>query len=351
MLNRIGRRIGKAALLLLCVALWFAGGAVASSVLQVYQGGTGASALSAHGAAVINSTGTAITTIAPGSNGNTLQSNGTDWISAAATGGISREAWVSGCRLTIDTGSPPAPVADKASGTTLYLVPFVSNIIWTYDSSVWTQHTIASSGISITNSGLPALATYYVYCYNNSGAMTLVLNTDGQASQDGVLVDTNHHNYTFIGFIYTDGSSKFNDTYSNRNVSNYYNEVRRGVNSESGSTPTSSSTTPVALASIQCTITVCVTQTVTWHMDCTGVYNNTANDYVYWGVGSNTTTLLNSSYYNEYVNTAGNYPSNGTGIAIPETLGIGVYTRYALGSVNGGIGNWVNPALTASVNN
>lgn len=56
-------------------------------ILPVANGGTGASSLTGHGAVTVNSGGTALTTVAPGASGNVLTSNGTDWTSAAPTGG------------------------------------------------------------------------------------------------------------------------------------------------------------------------------------------------------------------------------------------------------------------------
>jgi hypothetical protein len=53
--------------------------------LEVASGGTGTNALTANGALVSNSSGTAVTTVAPGANGNILTSNGTNWVSAAST--------------------------------------------------------------------------------------------------------------------------------------------------------------------------------------------------------------------------------------------------------------------------
>jgi hypothetical protein len=53
--------------------------------LAVTSGGTGTTALAANGALISNASGTAVTTVAPGSSGNVLTSNGTNWVSAAST--------------------------------------------------------------------------------------------------------------------------------------------------------------------------------------------------------------------------------------------------------------------------
>ncbi len=56
-----------------------------TGTLPYGNGGTGATALTNHGAVVAGAS--ALSTVAPGTNGNVLTSNGTDWTSAAAAGG------------------------------------------------------------------------------------------------------------------------------------------------------------------------------------------------------------------------------------------------------------------------
>lgn len=54
-----------------------------TGTLPVANGGTGASSLTGYGALVMNSAGTAATSVAPGAVGNLLTSNGTSWASSA----------------------------------------------------------------------------------------------------------------------------------------------------------------------------------------------------------------------------------------------------------------------------
>lgn len=56
-------------------------------VQTVPSGGTGASSLSGNGALVMNSGGTAVTSVAPSTSGNVLTSNGTTWVSSAPASG------------------------------------------------------------------------------------------------------------------------------------------------------------------------------------------------------------------------------------------------------------------------
>lgn len=63
-----------------------ASGSSVTGSLPVANGGTGTGSLTAHN--VVTGNGTSpVNFVAPGSNGNVLTSNGTDWTSAAATGG------------------------------------------------------------------------------------------------------------------------------------------------------------------------------------------------------------------------------------------------------------------------
>jgi hypothetical protein len=58
-----------------------------TGTLPVANGGTGAASLTGNSVAITNSGGTALSTVAAGTTGNVLTSNGTTWISQAATGG------------------------------------------------------------------------------------------------------------------------------------------------------------------------------------------------------------------------------------------------------------------------
>jgi hypothetical protein len=54
-----------------------------TGTLPIANGGTGAASLTGYGALVMNSAGTAATSVAPGTVGNLLTSNGTSWASSA----------------------------------------------------------------------------------------------------------------------------------------------------------------------------------------------------------------------------------------------------------------------------
>lgn len=87
-----------------------------SGTATVAQGGTGASSLAGHGAVVMNSGGTAQTIVAPGTSGNVLTSDGTNWTSAAGGGGGGITA-LTGDVTASGTGSVAATVVSAGGGT------------------------------------------------------------------------------------------------------------------------------------------------------------------------------------------------------------------------------------------
>jgi hypothetical protein len=116
--------------------------------LAVADGGTGSSSLSANAVLLGNGT-SALQTVAPGSNGNVLKSNGTTWTSAAPTVtsglGLNGEVWnnVTGSRSfnTEYTNSRSYPIAVSARTTcsTSSAIAFVvdgvtiSNFNWQFN--------------------------------------------------------------------------------------------------------------------------------------------------------------------------------------------------------------------------
>ena len=79
------------------------GGNGLSLPVTVAQGGTGATSLSANNVILGNGT-SAVQTVAPGTSGNILTSNGTTWTSAAATGGVDFQEFTSSGTWTKPSG-------------------------------------------------------------------------------------------------------------------------------------------------------------------------------------------------------------------------------------------------------
>jgi hypothetical protein len=77
-----------------------------TGTLPVANGGTGAATLTGYGAVVMNSAGTAATSVAPSTSGNLLTSNGTSWVSSAApAGGVTSAVAGNGVSVSAATGA------------------------------------------------------------------------------------------------------------------------------------------------------------------------------------------------------------------------------------------------------
>jgi hypothetical protein len=92
---------------------------------------------------------------------------------------------------------------------------------------------IPAAGIAgLTNGGLAANTTYYVYAYNNAGVITGEFSTTGHVTSStvgnsGVETKSGDDTRTLIGMIRTNASSQFVDTAANRFVISWFN--RRAI--------------------------------------------------------------------------------------------------------------------------
>jgi hypothetical protein len=78
--------------------------AVTAGTLPVAAGGTGSSTLTANNVLLGNGT-SALQSVAPGSNGNVLTSNGTTWTSSAPSGGVTSVSASGGITVSASTGA------------------------------------------------------------------------------------------------------------------------------------------------------------------------------------------------------------------------------------------------------
>lgn len=101
----------------------FTGSTAAPSfgTVSVGAGGTGVTSLAGNGVVVMNSGGTAQTSVAPGANGNTLQSNGSTWISAAPSAGFTNPMTTLGDMIYEDSTPTAVRLAGNTSTTRKYL--------------------------------------------------------------------------------------------------------------------------------------------------------------------------------------------------------------------------------------
>jgi hypothetical protein len=135
-----------------------------TGTLPVGNGGTGATSLTVNNVLLGNG-GSALQTIAPGTSGNVLTSNGTTWASTTPTAGVSLSAantWT-GTQSFTGTSSTTAVVlndaaevatvsATAATGTINYDITTQSVLYYTSNASAnWTVNFRASSGTSLNS--------------------------------------------------------------------------------------------------------------------------------------------------------------------------------------------------------
>ncbi|MNI34603.1 hypothetical protein D3C73_885990 [compost metagenome] len=88
---------------------------------------------------------------------------------------------------------------------------------------------IPVAGVTLSNGGLSANTTYYIYAFMNGTTMTLEASVTGH-SQDattGVEIKTGDATRTLVGGIRANASSQFADTPATRHVASYYNRSTR----------------------------------------------------------------------------------------------------------------------------
>ncbi len=184
----------------------------------------------ATGAGTTGATGATGLTGATGATGATGPTGATGATGAGTTGTI--VAGVNGLRLTLTTGVP-VTTSDVTGAGTLYLTPFVSGTISTYDSSIWTSHSTAevSLVLSVTSG-----KNYDVFASWNGSAIVLTLSsawasdtarTDALAAQDGVQVLGSDHSKLWVGTIRASGSNTCEDSAAKRYCWNNYNRQTR----------------------------------------------------------------------------------------------------------------------------
>lgn len=126
------------------------------------------------------------------------------------------------CRLTL-------------SGSNLLLSPYDGNGLIINS----TLQFIPDAGVSLAPTGLTASTLYYIYAYLNSGTMTLEASTTAYAAQagTGVKIKNGDATRTLVGMAYTNASTAWVDSGSQRFVMSYFN--RHGKVSQAAGTQTS----------------------------------------------------------------------------------------------------------------
>lgn len=104
-----------------------------TGTLPVANGGTGAATLTGYGAVVMNSAGTAATSVAPSTSGNLLTSNGTSWTSAApSSSGVTSAVAGNGISVSAATGAVTFTLGATAQNA-------VGSVVWAASSTYLTS--------------------------------------------------------------------------------------------------------------------------------------------------------------------------------------------------------------------
>ena len=150
------------------------------------------------------------------------------------TGGAPSSPTTMGGRISLTT-AVPVTTADVTAATSLYWVPhgIGGGVCSLFDGSNW-QHKLLTE-LTDTNAGFTASKPHDIFIDWNAGTPQLdkVVWTDGTtratalAVQDGRYVLTGALDWNYLGTVYADASSQFNDALKQRFVWNYYNRVSR----------------------------------------------------------------------------------------------------------------------------
>lgn len=181
---------------------------------------------------VIASSATQLDTVAAGTAGQFLKTNGAG--SAPSWASVESDIGIVEGRLTASSGVP-VTIADVSGTANIYFTPYAGNRIALYDgSSAWDVLTFTE--ITISLSGFTAIKPYDVFAYNNSGTVTIetviwtnnTTRATGLVYQDGVLVKSGATTRRYLGTVYINASGgQTEDTLNQRYLWNYYNRVSR----------------------------------------------------------------------------------------------------------------------------
>ena len=203
-------------------------------------------------------------------------------------------------------------------------------------SSVWVTRAVTAA-VTISNAGLVANTTYFVYAFDSAGTTTLELSTTGHVTNTSFGVETKSADATrtLVGMIRTEGSTpgQFVDSIGQRFVISYY--ARRGIGGQSRFT-TDRSTSSTTFVEINTEIRI---EFLTWSDEAVLVgiagyhVNNTASSAVFSAIDFDGGAIEEASTLAQTPATA-TYTAFGLSLA-KSGLSEGYHYVTLFGAVNG----------------
>lgn len=207
-----------------------------------------------------------------------------------------------------------------------------------------TYYTIPSGGIQVSNAGLAANTTYYVYCKQTAGVLSLYVSgtTYAISATSGILVASGTSD-TLVGMVRTTASAVFADNPAQRFVLSYYRRRTRDLLQAIG-TASTSSTSPVQLSSVVCDF-------LSWGDEATSLstegqtYNNTGGYSCYTAIYVDGTPQgATSGVYSPAASAVGPISNN-----VTVTFSEGYHSFSLWGNVNGNTGTWAPIVISGGI--
>lgn len=153
------------------------------------KGGTGATNFTNHG--VVTAGASALTTVAPGTSGNVLTSNGTDWASTAPAGGTGTVTTVGFTGGLISVANPTTTPALTVAGTSGGIPYFASSSTWASSAALAANALVigggAGSAPATTTTGTGVITALGV----NIGSAGAVVTFNGAGGTPSSMTGTN----------------------------------------------------------------------------------------------------------------------------------------------------------------
>jgi len=146
-----------------------------------------------------------------------------------------------GGRLSSAATIPVIPNESAAYSTSpvIYYVPYTSDKIVLWDGAKWQPYTFTSA-TQLSLISLPVNSLFDIFAYQNNGVVTLIATqwadfatrASNLVLLNGVMVKSGNAAHRYLGTIKTNvagasANTTVADTYTNRNIYNYYNQAPR----------------------------------------------------------------------------------------------------------------------------